>query len=36
MFPGHSGGLEIALDCVVDCKYFYKHKAVMFRAPKQV
>ena len=26
--------LEIALDCVVDCKYPYKHKVVMFRAPK--
>jgi len=29
-------GGEIALDCAVDCKYPYKHKVVMFRAPKQV
>ncbi len=29
------GGLEIALDCVFDCKYPYEHKKVIFSIPKQ-
>ncbi len=28
-------GLEIALDCVVDCNYLYKHKMVIISTPKQ-
>ena len=28
-------GLEIALDCVFDCKYLYEHKEVIFSIPKQ-
>ncbi len=28
-------GLEIALDCVFDCKYPYEHKEVIFSTPKQ-
>ncbi len=29
------GGLEIALDCVFDCKYLYEHKEVIVSIPKQ-
>ncbi len=30
-----SSGLEIALDCVFDCKYPYEHKEVIFSTRKQ-
>ncbi len=32
---GAGGGLEIALDCVFDCKYPYEDKEVIFSTRKE-